>query len=294
MKKFILFILCLSLMFAPLCVYAAQFPEETLIMMGDVNSDGIVTADDARIALRISAGIENINDINMLRIDTDANGEITAADARNILRKSASLSEFYAGFNGEGIANALEALKISKYTIQAETEEMSLIMVIDGENIYLETPDLSFPIKFDEETVKMCENTGFMYLDGKLHFTFTLDGESCAWIFTEGTIKLLESMGDNSLDIDEIFKIANTISDLIPEKFTAPDKITENGETLFVYKSDETKNSEFIVDANGKLRQINDYNANGKIASAMIIEDFSTEISSFYFDTSRFDSIQLF
>ena len=57
----------------------------------DVNSDGKVTAEDARLTLRASAMLENLSGIATLAADVDANGKITAEDARLILRRSAGL-----------------------------------------------------------------------------------------------------------------------------------------------------------------------------------------------------------
>lgn len=65
--------------------------------LGDVNLDGKITAADARLALRISAKLENYpaadSDVFM-NADVNADGKITAADARIILRVSAGLSDF--------------------------------------------------------------------------------------------------------------------------------------------------------------------------------------------------------
>lgn len=289
MKKIVSIILCLCLVLTPVCVFASNFPEETMIMMGDVNGDRNITAFDARKALRISAELDTQEDIDMLSIDADANGEITASDARNILRKSASLCNFSTGFDGNGVANALNTLKAKKYTIHATTEEMSFTMAIDGEDIYLETSDLSFSLTTDKTGSQVWENLGVMYLDSQLYLTFTINSKECAWQFSDEAIKML----DDSLDVDELFKIANTISDILPDVFNAPEKIEENGETLFCYKTDITGGSEFIVDTMGCLKQINDYNTNGKLTSCITVDEFSAEVSSYYFDLSRFDEIQL-
>ena len=66
-------------------------------MLGDVNLDGKITAADARLALRISAKLENYpaTDSDVFKnSDVNADGKITAADARIILRVSAGLSDF--------------------------------------------------------------------------------------------------------------------------------------------------------------------------------------------------------
>ncbi|MBQ8209834.1 MAG: dockerin type I repeat-containing protein [Clostridia bacterium] len=292
MKKIISLLLCLCFALTPVCAYAAQFPDETLIMMGDVNCDGEITASDARTALRISADLEEQSDLDMLSIDTDANGEITAADARNILRKSASLSEFSAGFDGAGVANALKALRNGRYTIYAETEEMDFTMVIDGENIYLETSDFSFSLTGDNNSTQTWTALGVMYLEDEFYITFNLDGKKCAWLFSEAAIKMLENSGDGSFNVDEIFEIANVISALVPEEFDAPEKTEKDGEAMYCYKSADN-NSVFYVDAMGRLKQIMDYSDGNKLIAEISIDEFSADVSSAYFDLSRFDEIQM-
>ena len=66
---------------------------EVNVTPGDVNGDGEITASDARIALRISAGLETLESANAVLevVDINNDGEITASDARTILRKSAGL-----------------------------------------------------------------------------------------------------------------------------------------------------------------------------------------------------------
>ncbi len=60
--------------------------------IADVIADGIIAANDARTALRISAGLEKPTDIQAYAADIDGDGLITATDARYILRISAGLS----------------------------------------------------------------------------------------------------------------------------------------------------------------------------------------------------------
>lgn len=63
------------------------FPPE----LGDVDLDGVVTAADARIVLRISVGLEAQTADILKHGDTDNDGALTAADARIILRASVGL-----------------------------------------------------------------------------------------------------------------------------------------------------------------------------------------------------------
>lgn len=63
---------------------------------GDVNGDGIVTATDARLALRISAKLSTATEKQFLAADVDADSVVTATDARMILRVCAALDVFKA------------------------------------------------------------------------------------------------------------------------------------------------------------------------------------------------------
>ncbi|MBO5934171.1 MAG: hypothetical protein J6Q94_01645 [Clostridia bacterium] len=58
---------------------------------GDMNMDGKVTAADARMALRISAKLDEMTEYALLVGDINRDGKLTAADARKILRISAKL-----------------------------------------------------------------------------------------------------------------------------------------------------------------------------------------------------------
>ncbi len=56
--------------------------------MGDINFDGFVTEEDARIALRVSARLDSINNLQMWNADLNHDGKIIAKEARSILQQS--------------------------------------------------------------------------------------------------------------------------------------------------------------------------------------------------------------
>ncbi|MCR5782245.1 MAG: chitobiase/beta-hexosaminidase C-terminal domain-containing protein [Clostridia bacterium] len=58
---------------------------------GDVNGDSRVLADDARLALRASAGLTTLDGRQTKAADADGSGSVLADDARQILRYSAKL-----------------------------------------------------------------------------------------------------------------------------------------------------------------------------------------------------------
>ena len=63
----------------------------TVYIPGDVNGDSRVMADDARLALRASAGLATLDDRQTKAADADGSGSVLADDARQILRYSAKL-----------------------------------------------------------------------------------------------------------------------------------------------------------------------------------------------------------
>ena len=68
--------------------------ERELLVIGDANGDGAVLAGDARLVLRASAKLSQINYPTKLAVDLDNDGNLTAKEARKILRVSAKLDSF--------------------------------------------------------------------------------------------------------------------------------------------------------------------------------------------------------
>ncbi len=63
------------------------------IRYGDIDSDGKITASDARLTLRASVGLENLSEASIKAADIDKNGTVSASDARLILRASVGLED---------------------------------------------------------------------------------------------------------------------------------------------------------------------------------------------------------
>lgn len=62
---------------------------------GDVDNDGKVTAADARLALRVSARLETLDEESFNAADVNGNGVVNAKDARSILRYAAKLTNSF-------------------------------------------------------------------------------------------------------------------------------------------------------------------------------------------------------
>lgn len=67
---------------------------EYLLNKGDVNEDGRITASDARIVLRASAGLDVLTEHQKVMADVIIDEQITAGDARTILLLSASIDTY--------------------------------------------------------------------------------------------------------------------------------------------------------------------------------------------------------
>lgn len=63
----------------------------TVIVIGDADSNGKITASDARAALRIAARLDTPTEIQTMALDLDNNGKISPSEARKILRFAARL-----------------------------------------------------------------------------------------------------------------------------------------------------------------------------------------------------------
>ena len=69
----------------------------TIIIKGDLNFDGRITASDAREMLRIASKLENADDITLTAGDLNSDSKISASEARSALRFSARLSSVLIG-----------------------------------------------------------------------------------------------------------------------------------------------------------------------------------------------------
>ena len=92
MKK-LFFLLTLLLIF-PFCLHSAQAAQ-----IGDVDCNGILSAADARLALRQSVSLEQLQGDALIAADADNDNAVTASDARKILRVTIGLERFSGAFS---------------------------------------------------------------------------------------------------------------------------------------------------------------------------------------------------
>ena len=98
-------------------------------LMGDYNNDRVVSAEDARIALRASVGLEQyLRKEQLFLLDIDRDGSVTSADARTILRMAVGL---------EG----MELLRVTRSdgTVLDVSDMPGVEFVVIGETLYIFT-----------------------------------------------------------------------------------------------------------------------------------------------------------
>ncbi len=84
--------------------------------IGDINGDGDILADDARIALRASAKLTQLTEEEKKLADVDGSGDVMADDARQILRYSARLQDSFKKF----VPKTYEPLEDSRVTLSKD------------------------------------------------------------------------------------------------------------------------------------------------------------------------------
>ena len=116
-KKFITILTIVALLCSVMSLgftATASYTDETVY--GDVNGDGVVDTEDARVALKIAAGLHVLDsEDQLIRTDVNFDGLVTSLDARQILRGAAGLATLqpsgaFNGFDGGGVFTDEESL----------------------------------------------------------------------------------------------------------------------------------------------------------------------------------------
>lgn len=91
MYKIVSFVLCVVLLLTCFSTVAFAEGEENGILLGDLNSNGKVDINDARLILRIAAGMEVFTEEHLLNGDMNSDGAITVEDAVIALRQAVNI-----------------------------------------------------------------------------------------------------------------------------------------------------------------------------------------------------------
>lgn len=101
MKKYISFFMILLLVVISIIPANADSEEPVqalapviLYQKGDIDADGLITAEDARLCLRAVVGLEELNELQKQAADLSGSGVIDSGCARSILRASVGKEQF--------------------------------------------------------------------------------------------------------------------------------------------------------------------------------------------------------
>lgn len=283
MKKIIAAVMVWALCLFPMTAFAAEgIPAETQIMMGDVNGDKKVSADDARAILRMSAKLDSADGFSLLSTDANADGELTAADARLVLRVAANLSRFGTGFDGEGTANAILALRSGKYSISLSVDDTKFSITKEGQNIYISSDDMMSDI--DMMGMKI-QQGALLVMNNDFYLVCVMSGgQKIAMYLPEN---MLDQFG---ISLDELTEIVNLVAQLVPSEYVTPVKASINGNDRISY-SYLTLDAQCILYTNmsGNPISIDTVDAYGNSISVVEISSFRAEISDDCFDLSSYE-----
>lgn len=154
------------IIFVLLTFLSADAQTSGKIYVGDINLDGIVTAEDARIVLRKICGLspgenneitvsadsgENSDTASVVTADANLNGSLTLTDARLLLRISIGLTSFSSTFS-EYYPTSISQNEGTGHTVTVTKH---------GTEYYAVEPCSFGAVK---ETVATCTETGTVYL----------------------------------------------------------------------------------------------------------------------------------
>lgn len=292
--KFLSIIIAVSVIFFTFCFSAFS----SNLLAGDVDSDGKVTAADARLVLRVSAQLDSFTDEQTLLADVDFNSKITAADARLVLRASARLETLSLPETSSEDAETQEQLTgedNSKPADESETqtedsEDRSYPDII---NAYLSGSfymkgEIFYDDSSSEITIATNKNKTEITAAEFYGLTFYSQGSSLYLKFKYNNTKywinldsLLGMVDDNSDDFD-ISKITSQLLYGSVDNFDGPvitnDSIDKVQYTVYSFTDTNSDMIRFYADENDEIRYIFTLSNNTSISNKIIVNELSDKI----------------
>ncbi|MBQ8209518.1 MAG: hypothetical protein IJZ35_02910 [Clostridia bacterium] len=157
-----------------------DIPEDEPLLTGDIDGDGYVTSADARLVLRVTAGLEYAD--NKTVMDIDGDGKVMATDARRLLRVSAMIDEI------ENFAPARTSLDCER------SESVAVEMTVAGDDTVIDVGETI------DVTVSAKNVTGLQ--NGNLFFSYNSE-----------YLEFVSAKQSNNYVLDGIIAIDDCISD---------------------------------------------------------------------------------
>ena len=262
----------LSVLFLAVCLVATVIPSgavDVTFKSGDVNMDGYILANDARLTLRASANLEKLLKAQFSLADVNADGQVLADDARQILRFSAKLQSQFKYANNiadkEQADAAITQIKAfydrkcyfeGKMFQNGEGSPMSIAFDGDNYEVYTQLDGIEISI---------------MKKDGKYYMK-----RPAAKQYVELNDSLMSMVGLSMDDINVNFGSKN-FNSLTPDSVY---DVTINGQqgVCYHYKTESGYAEFYAVD--GQLKEIDIRDSNLTTQTQLQIDVFSTTIPS--------------
>ncbi len=274
MKKFLSVLLCAVLFVGSALIGTAA---EGDIVYGNVDGTGGITSGDARLVLRYSVGLEELNEDQILAADVDGNGVVNAGDARMILRGSVGL-ENTANFG----VNGSQVFMSGKFVLTATVDEES------GTKFTISQTENS---SYMEATMEIDMSDGSTNTGKPVRIGFLTVGEKVYWVLPDADPicyllideKVTENMG---VDADLFKELLPQFMDM--QSGRTPDEQTTvsiNGKTYnrWIYENED--GTSIAHDMRGiTLQYLRTFDADGNETSCMRVNSVLPNVPAYQQD----------
>ncbi len=159
------------------------------VIIGDINSDGDILADDARLALRASAKLEILSDTQLLAADVNEDKQVLADDARQILRYSAKLQHSFEKTGDDAKPSESINLELNKDSFIFD-EEKQAYLPKDTDNAITGTVNATIVKSL---TFEICDDHGLLISQGEIKAKNNWSIEKYSFIDGLNTLKIIAS-----------------------------------------------------------------------------------------------------
>lgn len=271
MKKFLSVLLCAVLFVGSALVGTAANGE---IKYGDVDGTGGITSGDARLVLRYSVGLEELDEYQLIAADVDGSGVVNAGDARMILRGSVGL-EATSNFGINGSQVFMSGNFVLTATLDEETGTKFTISQTNNSS-------------YMEATIDVDMSDGSTNTGKPVRIGFLTVGEKVYWVLPDADpicYLLIDEKVTANMGVD-----ADMFKELIPQIMTSqtgrtPDvqtTVTINGMKYnrWIYENED--GSSVAHDSLGiTLRYIRTFDAEGNETSVMRVNSISSNVPEY-------------
>ena len=249
-------------------------------MLGDINGDKKITADDARTILRASAKLED--PLPLLQADANNDNQITADDARTILRKSAKLENLFYGYDENDMPNILDTLRSGNYSIIIDFAGVSVMLTMKDGMLYMpadgfmdllggsDTGDLGISGFINEMGILFSGSNMYLLFTDVTGLISGTDGQKCYFAMTE------DFLGE---DGNEIASFMDVLFFPESEVYTETGTAQFEGEDCLVYSAaaGDGNTKDLYLGYNAQLMAIvyTDGDGSGAIPVSYITDDVS-------------------